>query len=56
MMKLRRVHRLVWRDRRGVTATEYGIIISALAFTLVVIFTRLSVPIASIFTSVGGSI
>jgi Flp pilus assembly pilin Flp len=44
------------RDRRGVTATEYGIIISALAFTLVLIFTKLSTPIAAVFTNVGSSI
>jgi Flp pilus assembly pilin Flp len=56
MTKLRRDHGGLWRDRRGVTATEYGIIISALAFTLVVIFSRLSVPIATIFTSLGSSI
>jgi Flp pilus assembly pilin Flp len=56
MTERRRLHILLSHDRRGVTATEYGIIISALAFTLVVIFTRLSVPIASIFTSLGSSI
>jgi Flp pilus assembly pilin Flp len=46
----------VWQDRRGVTAAEYGLIISALAFTLVTIFTQLGTPIAGIFKSVGSSL
>jgi Flp pilus assembly pilin Flp len=44
------------KDRRAVTATEYGIIISALAFTLVTIFTQLGTPLVNIFKGVGSSL
>ncbi len=42
-------------DRRAVTATEYGIIIAALAFVLVAIFTALGPKLAQVFTNVGTS-
>jgi Flp pilus assembly pilin Flp len=43
-------------DRRAVTALEYGIIASALAFVLIAAFGSLSTPISQIFSNVGKSI
>ena len=44
------------RDRRAVTALEYGIIASALAFVLIAAFTNLGVPLSTIFSKVGSSL
>jgi len=43
-------------DRRGVTALEYGIIASALAFVLIVVFGNLGTPISQILANVGSKI
>ncbi len=43
-------------DRRAVTALEYGIIASALAFVLIAAFGSFSTPISQIITNVGKSI
>jgi Flp pilus assembly pilin Flp len=43
-------------DTRGVTALEYGIIASALAFVLIAAFTALGSPLSIIFASVGSKI
>ena len=40
-------------DRRAITALEYGIIASALAFVIVAIFTNLGTPLSTIFSNVG---
>ena len=44
------------RDRRAVTALEYGIIASALAFVLIAAFTSLGPPLSTIFTNVGSKL
>ena len=44
------------RDRRAVTALEYGLIASALAFVLIAIFTSLGTPLSSVFTNVGSKL
>ena len=46
----------VLRDRRAVTALEYGIIASALAFVLIAAFTQLGPPLSSIFSNVGSKL
>ncbi len=43
-------------DRRAVTALEYGIIASVLAFVIVAIFTNLGTPLSSIFANVGSKL
>jgi pilus assembly protein Flp/PilA len=48
-----RFWRAALRDRRGVTALEYGLIVSALAIVLVAIFTALGPQLAAVFTAVG---
>ncbi len=45
--------RSLLRDRQAITALEYGIIASALAFVLVAIFTNLGTPLSAIFSNVG---
>lgn len=42
----------LWQDRRGVTALEYGVIVGALAFTLVGAFAALAPKLAAIFSNV----
>jgi Flp pilus assembly pilin Flp len=44
------------RDRRGITALEYGIIASALAFVFIVAFANLGTPLSIIFAKVGSSL
>ena len=44
------------RDRRAVTALEYGIIASALAFVLVAIFTALGPELSTVFSNVGSKL
>jgi len=44
------------RDRRAVTALEYGIIASALAFVLIAAFAALGPPLSSIFSNVGSKL
>ncbi len=44
------------RDRRGVTALEYGLIASALAFVLIGIFASLGPPLSAIFSNVGSKL
>ena len=44
------------RDRRAVTALEYGIIASALAFVLIGIFASLGPPLSTIFFNVGSKL
>jgi pilus assembly protein Flp/PilA len=44
------------RDRRGITALEYGIIASALAFVFIAAFTSLGSPLSIIFASVGSKL
>ncbi len=44
------------QDRRAVTALEYGIIASVLAFVIVAIFTNLGTPLSSIFANVGSKL
>ena len=44
------------RDRQAVTALEYGIIASALAFVLIAAFTSLGSPLSSIFYNVGSKL
>ncbi len=43
-------------DRRAVTALEYGIIASALAFVLIAAFTSLGSPLSTIFANVGSKL
>jgi pilus assembly protein Flp/PilA len=44
------------QDRRAVTALEYGLIASVLAFVIIAIFTNLGTPLSSIFTNVGSKL
>ena len=43
----------LWADRRAISAVEYGLIASAMAFVLVNIFLSLGTPISQIFVSLG---
>jgi Flp pilus assembly pilin Flp len=45
-----------WSDRRAITAVEYGLIASAMAFVLVNIFLSLGTPISQIFVNLGTKI
>lgn len=56
MKALVRRSQAVWADRRAVTALEYGIIASALAFVLIAIFANLSTPISQAILGVGSKI
>jgi Flp pilus assembly pilin Flp len=44
------------RDERAITALEYGIIASALAFVFIAAFAHLGVPLSTIFNSVGSGL
>ncbi len=44
------------RDRRAITALEYGLIASALAFVLIAAFTSLGTPLSTIFNNVGSKL
>ena len=44
------------RDTAGITALEYGIIASALAFVFIVAFTSLGTPISTIMSKVGSGL
>ena len=44
------------RDHRAITALEYGIIASALAFVFIAAFTHLGTPLSVIFSSVGSGL
>jgi Flp pilus assembly pilin Flp len=44
------------RDERAITALEYGIIASALAFVFIAAFAHLGVPLSEIFNSVGSGL
>ena len=44
------------RERRAVTALEYGIIASALAFVFIAAFTSLGSPLSTIFANVGSKL
>jgi Flp pilus assembly pilin Flp len=46
----------LWSDHRAITAVEYGLIASAMAFVLVNIFLSLGTPISQIFVSLGTKI
>jgi Flp pilus assembly pilin Flp len=46
----------LWSDRRGITALEYGIMASWLAFIIIGAFVKFGQSISSIFSTVGGSI
>lgn len=46
----------LWRDRRAVTALEYGIIASTVGIALLAIFARLATPISAALANVGSSI
>jgi Flp pilus assembly pilin Flp len=46
----------LWSDRRAITAVEYGLIASAMAFVLVNIFLSLGTPISQIFVNLGTKI
>jgi Flp pilus assembly pilin Flp len=48
--------RSLWHDLRAMTATEYALIASALAFVLIASFAQLGVPLAQIFTNLGSRI
>jgi Flp pilus assembly pilin Flp len=56
MADLIRRARILRSDRRAVTALEYGIIASALAFLLMAIFARLGTSISAALQGVGNSI
>jgi pilus assembly protein Flp/PilA len=44
------------RDRRAVTALEYGIIAGVLGLVLITIFKSFGTKMSSLFTSIGNSI
>ena len=44
------------RDTRGITALEYGIIASALAFVLIAAFSSLGTPLSIIMSKVGSGL
>ena len=44
------------RDRRGVTALEYGIIAGVLGLVLIVIFKSFGTTLSTLFSSIGKSI
>lgn len=46
----------LWSDRRAITAVEYGLIASAMAFVLINIFLSLGTPISQIFVNLGTKI
>ena len=56
MWQFRRSLPSLVQDRRAVTALEYGIIASALAFVLIAAFTNLGVPLSTIFSKLGSSL
>lgn len=48
--------RTLVRDRRGVTALEYGIIAGILGVTLIVLFKNLGSTLSTLFNAIGKSI
>lgn len=48
--------RTMLRDRRGVTALEYGIIAGVLGLVLIVIFKSFGTTLSSLFSKIGASI
>jgi Flp pilus assembly pilin Flp len=44
------------RDSAGITALEYGIIASALAFVLIAAFSSLGTPLSTIMSKVGSGL
>jgi len=56
MADLIRRARILRFDRRAVTALEYGIIASALAFVLMAAFAKLGTSISGVLYGVGSSI
>jgi pilus assembly protein Flp/PilA len=44
------------RDRRGVTALEYGIIAGVLGLSLIAVFKKFGTTLSTLFSGVGGSI
>jgi pilus assembly protein Flp/PilA len=47
---------VVLRDRKGVTALEYGIIAGILGLVLITIFTTFGSKLSTLFSRIGGSI
>ena len=50
------VSRLVLRDRRGVTAVEYGIVAAFLCLSLLGIFTRFAAVLTTMFSGASSGI
>ncbi len=48
--------RAIARDRRGVTALEYGIIAGVLGLALITIFKTFGGKLSTLFAGIGGSI
>jgi pilus assembly protein Flp/PilA len=48
--------RSLLRDRRGVTALEYGIIAGVLGLVLITIFKSFGTTLSSLFSKIGASI
>jgi pilus assembly protein Flp/PilA len=48
--------RTLVRDRRGVTALEYGIIAGVLGLVLILIFKSFGTTLSTLFSSIGKSI
>jgi pilus assembly protein Flp/PilA len=48
--------RKVVKDRRGVTALEYGIIAGVLGIALIAIFKTFGGKLSTLFSNIGGSI
>ena len=55
-MRLTMLMKALRRDVKAITALEYGIIASALAFVLIAAFTSLGTPLSTIFSKVGNSL
>jgi pilus assembly protein Flp/PilA len=50
------IARAIVRDRRGVTALEYGIIAGVLGLALITIFKTFGGKLSALFSGIGGSI
>jgi pilus assembly protein Flp/PilA len=55
-VRLASIVRIFAADRTAITALEYGIIASALAFVIIAAFTSLGTPLSTIFTNVGNKL
>ena len=47
---------ILWRDKRGVTAIEYGLIASLIAVVIVAVVTTIGTDVSNLYNSISGGV